>query len=53
MLAGKAGLDTQLRPVSFEDGIGVLARNIARLDRYEARALSRRRRAIQLFHLTA
>jgi len=51
MLAGKAGLDTQLRPVSFEDGIGVLARNIARLDRDEARALSRRRRAIQLFHL--
>ena len=51
MLARKAGLDTELRPVSFEDGIGVLARDIARLDRYEARALSRRRRAIQLFHL--
>ena len=49
MLAGKAGLDTQLRPVSFEDGIGVLARHNARRDRDEAR----RRRAIQLFHLTA
>ena len=52
MLARKAGLDTELRPVSFEHGIGVLARDIARLDRYEARALSRRRRAIQLFHLS-
>jgi len=37
------------RPPTLEEGLPVLAHKLIRLDRYERRALSRRKRAIQEF----